>query len=190
MAKWVVKVHGEGFRISFEDGIWPSGFFTTRYVEADSAEAAEGLAVDCIRRDVELVNAVANAPEDSPRMFVTSLREVPDWAGVEPPGKGYTFYRADSAKSGQGQPAMPKEGFEIRVAKLKPLGLVAGSPWRDAKFRAAERDLRERLRTELMQRHAAELAAAGWFRRRLILRRVEAEVRRQLMERLFSAPGS
>jgi hypothetical protein len=93
LKKWVVKVRGEGFLLAFDDGVKRAGFFTTRFVEAPTAKDAELRAIDLIRDDPELVPAVRNAPDDSPMLYADSIREVPDFGDVEPPGRGYTLYR-------------------------------------------------------------------------------------------------
>jgi len=190
MTNWIVKIRGEGFRVSFDDGIWPCGFFTTRFVEADSAELAEQRAIDLIRADSELGAATANAPDDSPMLYVTSLVEVADFAGLAPPGKGYSFYRATPTMDSAVPSDPASANVEIRTTRLVPLDFVPGGFGRDAASQAAEDELRQRVRAELMAEFAVALARAGWLRKKILLGRIEAEIQRRLVGRLFSSRGS
>ena len=93
MKRWIVKIRGEGFLISFDDGVWPAGFYTTRYVEAELSDLAENAAIALIRDDPDLISVTTNSPEDSPMLYAELIREVQSFDGVTPPGKGYTFFR-------------------------------------------------------------------------------------------------
>ena len=96
MKKWAVMIHGKGFLIEFEDGIRPCGFFTTRWVEADSPDGAENLAVELIRDDERLLGITKNDASDSPMLYAEKITELSSFEGNDPPGGGYTFYRATS----------------------------------------------------------------------------------------------
>jgi len=91
--KFRVLLHGENFLFTTEDGRpQVHGFYTTRWVEAENAEAAELAAVELVRSDPGLVEATVNPRDDSPMIYLADLRELADFDGVSPPGAGYTFY--------------------------------------------------------------------------------------------------
>ena len=73
------------------------GFYTTRWVKADNPESAEQMAVDLIRNDPTLKEAVQNQTDDQPMIFLEELVEV-GWLEFfrRNPGSGFTFYPNDS----------------------------------------------------------------------------------------------
>ena len=71
------------------------GFYTTRFVEADSSESAELLAVDLLRRDKKL-RSVLNPRSDPPRIFAEEIDAIQADA-VPEIAPGYTFFPADDA---------------------------------------------------------------------------------------------
>ena len=65
-----------------------TGFYTTRFVEAEDAEQAEALAVELIKSDPKLSNIVLNKRGDSPRVYVEEIEEVKRLRAQA----GYAFY--------------------------------------------------------------------------------------------------
>ncbi|HEX8198224.1 MAG TPA: hypothetical protein VF571_18665 [Pyrinomonadaceae bacterium] len=65
-----VFLNGQNFLINFDGEIKKVGFYTTRFVEADSMEKAEESAVEVLRNDDFLASAVLNEQNDSPAVFV------------------------------------------------------------------------------------------------------------------------
>ncbi len=66
------------------------GFYTTRYVEADSPEQAELLAVELLRNDPDLEVAPKYRTQDA-RIFLEEIDEVSSKA-EKVPNKGFTFF--------------------------------------------------------------------------------------------------
>jgi len=76
MPKYKVLINGANFLIDMDDRIAKFGFFTTRFVEATDADAAENTAVRMIREAQRLRDLVRNAPDDPPVMYVTGITEM------------------------------------------------------------------------------------------------------------------
>jgi len=71
------------------------GFYTTRFVQADSSESAELLAVDLLRQDKKL-RSILNWRSDLPRIFAEEIGAVhaDDVPEIAP---GYAFFPAEDA---------------------------------------------------------------------------------------------
>jgi hypothetical protein len=68
----------------------PIGFYTTRFVDAETAEQAEMLAVDLLRNDADLDVAAKHRTQDA-KIHFEKIEEVP--AETErKPNKGFTFF--------------------------------------------------------------------------------------------------
>ncbi len=100
LKKFQVRLHGENFLLARVGGA-PRvfGFYTTRWVEAQDPEAAEIAAVELVRSDPALVGNVRNPRDNSPMIYLESLREIPSFEGVNPPGTGFTFYEDSADKT-------------------------------------------------------------------------------------------
>lgn len=68
-----VFLNGQNFLINFDGEIKKVGFYTTRFVEADSMEKAEENAIEVLRNDKFLASAVFNKQNDSPAVFVEKI---------------------------------------------------------------------------------------------------------------------
>ena len=84
--------------IDSDDGPKKKGFYTTRFVEADSPEVAEKLSVELIKNDTELQNSVLNDRSDPPMIYLESLEELNSFGDNNVPGSGYTFYPEEGEK--------------------------------------------------------------------------------------------
>jgi hypothetical protein len=60
MKKYKVFLNGKNFWIKADGHPKKMGFYTTRFVEADTPESAENLAVELVRKDAGLRKAVKN----------------------------------------------------------------------------------------------------------------------------------
>lgn len=99
MAKFTVSLHGTGCSIEVNEGKWlrrkpavqPVGFYTTRFIEAASAEEAAQRATGKVQEELSHLNR----SEDPPNISVESVVE--DEAGYAKyaPGGGFTWYRED-----------------------------------------------------------------------------------------------
>jgi hypothetical protein len=94
-------LRGENFKVAME-GSAKLGFFTTRFVEAATPDAAERIAVDMVRQDVHLHHVVRNAPADPPMIYLEDLAEIPSFDGYPVPGAGYSWF-PDEVDSGSAQ---------------------------------------------------------------------------------------
>src|SRR5688572_3577910 len=93
--KFKVMLRGENFKVALEDSVATLGFFTTRFVEADTPDAAEHAAVEMVRQDTRLQDIVRNAPTDPPMIYLDSLSEIPSYDGYPAPGAGYSWFSDD-----------------------------------------------------------------------------------------------
>ncbi len=94
MNKYKVMLRGENFLIKFEDKVENLGFYTTRVVNANSAEEAESRAIDLIRNDEELLSVVQRVSDLNPKIYLESITEASRWQRLG--GKGYTFWPMES----------------------------------------------------------------------------------------------
>jgi hypothetical protein len=68
----------------------PIGFYTTRFVEADTPEQAELMAVESLRADPDLEVAPKHRTGEA-RVYFEEIHEVPDETERKP-NKGFTFF--------------------------------------------------------------------------------------------------
>lgn len=92
MKNYKVFVRGENFLINLDGVNQKMGFYTTRFVEAESEVAAEYAVMDILRSDPKLVKGVLNEESDPPMMYVEELEELESMKGYPVPGTGFTFY--------------------------------------------------------------------------------------------------
>ena len=86
--KYRILVNGQNFLLEMDGENRKTGFYTTRFVEAQDAEQAEALAVELIKSDPKLSNIVLNKRGDSPRVYVEEIEEVKRLRAQA----GYAFY--------------------------------------------------------------------------------------------------
>lgn len=91
MTWYRVLLHGTNFKMKLSDNQKICGFYTTRYVQAETAEEAEILAVDLVRKDKYLTKRVKNKPDDSPMIYLDEIESVDFCPSVEE-FTGYSFY--------------------------------------------------------------------------------------------------
>ncbi len=92
MPKYKVLINGANFLIEMDGRIAKYGFFTTRFVEATDADAAENTAVQMIRETQRLRDLVRNAPDDPPVMDVTDITEMESFDGIRNLEPGFAWY--------------------------------------------------------------------------------------------------
>jgi hypothetical protein len=101
MPKFAVMIHGVNFLIRDIDSPEPSlmGFYINAFVETETAEEAESSAIELVRTSPKLRAAVANSPEDPPRIFVEEVAELEDWPeNAARPLSGFGFYNDPDAE--------------------------------------------------------------------------------------------
>ncbi len=77
------------------------GFYTTRFVEADTPEEAESQAVQLVREDSKLREAVHNEKSDPPMIYLEEIGILESFEGINLPGTGYTFYEEKKKVKGR-----------------------------------------------------------------------------------------
>lgn len=83
-----VLVNGQNFLLN-QDGIaQKTGFYTTRFVEAQDVEQAEAIAVELIKNDTKLSGIILNQGGDTPILYVEEIEEVKQLQQQI----GYAFY--------------------------------------------------------------------------------------------------
>lgn len=98
MPKFRVFVQGVNFHLHLSDAEVSErlGFYTNVFVEAESSQAAELLAVDVLRDDAKLKEGVLNPRDDPPRLFVEEIEEIAEWpADTARPRTGLALYNED-----------------------------------------------------------------------------------------------
>ena len=87
-------IRGENFPGKLIGKRRPIGFYTTRYIDAQSPEHAEMLAVDLLRNDEDLDVPPEHRTQDA-KVYFEKIEEVP--AETERrPNKGFTFFTTDA----------------------------------------------------------------------------------------------
>ena len=76
MKKYKVFVRGQNFLINLDGVNQKMGFYTTRFIEAESEEAAEYAVMDMLRCDPKLVKGVLNERSDPPLVFALRKSEI------------------------------------------------------------------------------------------------------------------
>lgn len=89
MQKYRVFVEGLNFLLEMGGEIRKFGFFTNRYIEAESSTQAERQTLGMIRG--ELDNFILNDDFDPPIMYIDQIVPLP-LDGIVIPLKGFTFY--------------------------------------------------------------------------------------------------
>ncbi|MHB1082876.1 MAG: hypothetical protein ACYC67_26005 [Prosthecobacter sp.] len=100
MKKFAVIVHGRNFLIQDQEDKFPGlrEFYIHAYPEAESAEAAEGLALELVSELMKTRKMVRNAPENAPVLLIDECLEVAEWPDCSRPLSGFVFIEA--AKKG------------------------------------------------------------------------------------------
>lgn len=88
MKKFVVIVEGKNVIVNKK----MSGFYTARFVEANSEAEAIILAFDLIRKEIDSRTDNVNDRFGYPEMSVYEINEVEDFGDNSPPGAGFTYY--------------------------------------------------------------------------------------------------
>ena len=96
MKKYKVFLTGRNFWMEANGQPKQMGFYTTRFVNADTPENAENLAVQLIREDSKLREAVINERSDPPTIYAEDIELLQTFEGIKVPGTGYTFYEEES----------------------------------------------------------------------------------------------
>ena len=94
MPKYQVLLEGRDFPARLSDDGKCLGFFTTRFVEADDAEAAECLAVNLVRDELWDFVGPAQEGDSTPMMSLDEISVIDDLPD-DGPGRGFTWFPMD-----------------------------------------------------------------------------------------------
>lgn len=88
--KYQVLLRGENFEMNWENEIKNFGFFTTRFVNAETPEEAETKAVALVKNDQWLIGAMISNSSFTPMIYLESIHKAKWWKRLG--GKGYSFW--------------------------------------------------------------------------------------------------
>jgi hypothetical protein len=95
MTRYRAFINGQNFLFRNENGdVERNGFYVTRDVEADSFEKAELEAVELIRNENKLREAIVNEHDNPPMIYVENLR-ILDAEEDSLNNSGFVFYTGD-----------------------------------------------------------------------------------------------
>jgi len=98
MNKYRVLLKGRNFLLDFGNGLAPHGFFTTRFVEADTSDEAELKAVASVRKHEEIKVMLRNLPDTPPMLFAEEIEKIESFDSIENPEQGIIWYKEDTDK--------------------------------------------------------------------------------------------
>lgn len=100
MKKFRVLLRGENFLLNSEGVVKRFGFYTTAFVVSPNGDEAEKMAVELIRKDQRLQEAVLNDKSDPPMLFAEEIEEVDSFGEFEDKKNrslGFAFYDDESS---------------------------------------------------------------------------------------------
>ena len=93
MKKYHLLMNGQNFLIDMDGRVAKLGFFQNLFLEADSPEQAENLAVRKIREDEDLKAITQNPKDDPPAIVLEEMSEVESFFEVEAMESGKVWFR-------------------------------------------------------------------------------------------------
>lgn len=94
MRKFVVIVEGSNIIVNKK----MCGFYTTRFVEANSEVEAINDAFDLIRKELDSKPDIMNDRFGYPEMSLYEINEVEDFGDNAPPGGGFTYFEHEKGE--------------------------------------------------------------------------------------------
>ena len=91
--KYQVMLRGENFELMWEGEVKNLGFFTTRWVKAESIQDAEQKAVALIKQDHSLISMMVKQPTLTPMIYLEEVAVARWWKRLG--GKGYSFWEME-----------------------------------------------------------------------------------------------
>lgn len=92
MARYRILVRGNNLLLSVDGKVAKHGFYTTRFIEADSPIEAERLAIDDLRHLPRLTRVLRNADTDPPLIEAEEITEVNPDSPIEDEPPGLAFF--------------------------------------------------------------------------------------------------
>ncbi len=96
MKKYKVFIRGENFLMNVEGVKKKLGFYTARFVEANSEEEAGNAVMDMLRADLKFEKSALNDRSDSPVMYAQEIEELKSFDGYPYPGAGFIWFPSES----------------------------------------------------------------------------------------------
>ena len=94
MKKFKIVVEGQNYNIKVDNIPQKCGFFTTRFIEADSSSDVEDTVMKLVRD--ELKDVILNDQSDPPVMYIDGLVEVERFGDNDVPGFGFTWFKEEN----------------------------------------------------------------------------------------------
>jgi hypothetical protein len=95
MREWKVFLNGQSYLFEWEGRKRKMGFYTTRFVEAETAELAKSVAIMAVRELPKLQIAL-NDPSDPPRVEAERVESLDSSQPIERHATGLVLYAEDS----------------------------------------------------------------------------------------------
>jgi len=92
MNKYHLLMNGRNFLVEMDGKLAKHGFFENFFVEAESPEEAEALAVGKIRGNEDLKAITQNPEDDPPIIVVEEMSELESFDGVETMESGKAWF--------------------------------------------------------------------------------------------------
>ena len=92
MKKYHLLMNGQNFLVDMDDNLAKHGFFQHFFLEAESPECAEDLAVQKIRGNEDLKAIAQNPQDDPPVIIVEEMSELETFDGVESMESGRAWF--------------------------------------------------------------------------------------------------
>ena len=92
MKKYHLLMNGQNFLVDMEGKLAKHGFFQNFFIEAESPEQAEQLAVQKIRGDEDLKAITRNGEADPPLIALEEMRELASSDGIETVQSGKVWF--------------------------------------------------------------------------------------------------
>jgi len=99
MNKYRVMINGQNYLMNVEGMPRRMGFYKTYFLQAETPEDAENLAVQRIIDDPKWQGNVLNETYDPPVMYLESLTELDTFDDVPQLEQGYSFYPEDAEEN-------------------------------------------------------------------------------------------
>ncbi len=107
MPKYRLLIRGENFLMNLDGKAQRLGFYTTVFLEAAKPDKAEYAAMDFLRNDRWVKQALLNDRGNPPMMYHEEIEELRTFRGRRPPRTGFTWF-SDKSPRRKARKARPK----------------------------------------------------------------------------------
>tara|TARA_B100000745_G_C19880529_1_gene293956 strand:+ start:210 stop:524 length:315 start_codon:yes stop_codon:yes gene_type:complete len=99
MKKYKILFLGQNYLLDNMKKLQKYGFYTYRYIEANSADEAISIAMKSIKEKIK--KSIKNDNSDPPKLTVDEMEIVDSFGDLEKSGTGFSFYPEDKAQSNE-----------------------------------------------------------------------------------------